>query len=106
MIRYRCDGCGRDLKRDGSDHFIVKMEAFAAAGKLEFTEEDLRRDHRAAMEGVIRDLARISPDEIEDQVYRAFRFDLCPGCHRAFLAAPLGRDHGDAQAAKKGSSSG
>jgi len=89
VIRFRCDGCGSDLKRDGSNHFILKIEVYAAAGKLEFTEEDLRRDHRTEMETVIRDLARVSPDEIEDQVYRAFRFDLCPPCHRAFLAAPL-----------------
>lgn len=89
MIRYRCDGCHADLQRDGSNHFIVKIEAYAAAGKLEFTEEDLRRDHRAEMETVIRDLARVSPDEIEDQVYRAFRYDLCPSCHRIFLAGPL-----------------
>jgi hypothetical protein len=89
VIRYRCDGCQADLQRDGSNHFIVKIEAYAAAGKLEFTEEDLRRDHRAEMETVIRDLARVSPDEIEDQVYRAFRYDLCPRCHRAFLAGPL-----------------
>ena len=32
MIRYRCDGCGVDLASDGSNHFIVKIEAFAAAG--------------------------------------------------------------------------
>lgn len=89
MIRYRCDGCQLDLKRDGSNHFIVRIEAFAAAGKLEFTPEDLERDHAAEMETIIRDLACTSPDEIEDQVYRSFRFDLCPKCHRAFLKNPL-----------------
>lgn len=89
MIRYRCDGCRQDLKRDGSNHFIVRIEAFAAAGSLEFSEEELNRDHVAEMETIIRDLACTPPDEIEDQVYRSFRYDLCPGCHRAFLKNPL-----------------
>ena len=89
VIRYRCDGCQQDLKRDGSNHFIVKIEAFAAAGSLEFTEEDLKRDHAADMEMIIRDLACTPPDEIEDQVYRSFRFDLCPQCRRAFLRNPM-----------------
>jgi len=89
MIRYRCDGCGMDLAKDGSNHFIVKIEAFAAAGKTEFTEEDLRRDHQAELGRLIDKLESQLPDEIEDQVYRALRYDLCPGCHRSFLAAPL-----------------
>lgn len=89
MIRYRCDGCGMDLAKDGSNHFIVKIEAFAAAGKTEFTGEDLRRDHQAELSRLIEKLEALPPDEIEDQVYRALRFDLCPGCHRRFLAVPL-----------------
>lgn len=71
MIRYRCDGCGMDLAKDGSNHFIVKIEAFAAAGKTEFTEEDLQRDHQAELSRLIKKLEAQSPDEIEDQVYRA-----------------------------------
>ena len=89
MIRYRCDGCGVDLASDGSNHFIVKIEAFAAAGKTEFTQEDLRRDHQAELSHLIKKLEALTPDEIEDQVYRALRFDLCPGCHSKFLGAPL-----------------
>ncbi len=89
MIRYRCDGCGIDLARDGSNHFIIKIEAFAAAGKTEFTQENLRRDHQVELNSLIEKLEALTPDEIEDQVYRALRFDLCPGCHRKFLDAPL-----------------
>lgn len=89
MIRYRCDGCGVDLARDGSNHFIAKIDVYAAAGKLEFTHEDLDRDHAAEIERALKQLQRQSSDEIEDQVYRHFRFDLCPACHRRFLANPL-----------------
>ena len=89
MIRYRCDGCGLDLKRDGSNHYIVRIEAFAAAGKLEFTEREAQRDHQVEIRRLLADLAHHTPDEIEDQVYRALRYDLCPACHRRFLASPL-----------------
>ena len=89
MIRYRCDGCGEDLKRDGSNHYIVKIEAFAAAGKLEFTKQDLKADHQAEIRKVLSELEKKHPDDIEDEVYRALRFDFCPGCHRKFLAYPL-----------------
>ncbi len=89
MIRYRCDGCALDLEADGSNHYILRIEAFAAAGKLEFTAQDLQRDHQAEIRRVISELENCSPDQIEDQVYRSLRFDLCPLCHRRFLATPL-----------------
>lgn len=89
MIRYRCDGCGLDLQRDGSNHYILKIEAFAAAGRLEFSREEVERDHEAEMKKLIAELEKRSPDELEDQVYRNLRFDLCPPCHKRFLASPL-----------------
>ena len=90
MIRYRCDGCGVDLARDGSNHYILKMEAFAAAGKLEFTRQELEKDHDAEIRKVLSQMENRTPDELEDQVYRSFRYDLCPGCHKRFLQSPLG----------------
>ena len=90
MIRYRCDGCCVDLARDGSNQFIVKIEAFAAAGTLEFTDKDLEKNRETGLRRTIAELATRSPDEIEDQVYRSLRYDLCPACHRRFLASPLG----------------
>jgi hypothetical protein len=89
MIRYRCDGCGLDLQPDGSNHYIIKIEAFAAAGKLEFTQQDLGRDHEAEIRRMLAALANHPLDAIEEQVYRALRYDLCPACHRKFLATPL-----------------
>ena len=89
MIRYRCDNCQKDLARDGSNHYILKIEAFAAAGRLEFTAADMERDHTAEIKRVIAELENVSADQIEDQVYRSLRFDLCPACHHRFLTDPL-----------------
>ena len=90
MIRYRCDGCGLDLESDGSNHFILRIEAFAAAGKIEFTKQDVERNHEAEIRRLLSELEEQDPDTIEDQVYRLIRYDLCPTCHRRFLDSPLG----------------
>lgn len=90
MIRYRCDGCGMDLEPDGSNHFILRIEAFAAAGKIEFTKQDVERNHEAEIRRLLSELEEQDPDTIEDQVYRLIRYDLCPTCHRRFLDSPLG----------------
>ena len=90
MIRYQCDACRDTLARDGSNHFIIKIEAYAAAGRLEITAADAERDHKSEIECLIRKLAVQTPDEIENQVYRALRYDLCTTCHRRYLDAPLG----------------
>ncbi len=95
MIRYRCDGCGIDLDRDGSNRYIVKIEVFAATGKLEFTREQIERDHEAEIRRLIAELEKKSPDEIEDQVYRSFRYDLCRLCHHRYLASPLAMKDGE-----------
>jgi hypothetical protein len=33
----------------------------------------------------------MDPEELEDQVYKTFRFDLCPPCHESYLKDPLGK---------------
>lgn len=89
MIRYRCDGCGRELPRSGDGHFIVRVEVFAAAGRLEIPDEDQRRDHAADIREIVAHTESMSVDEIEDGVYRSFRFDLCPACQRRYLRDPI-----------------
>ena len=84
-ISYRCDLCGRYLAANSTERFIVKIEAFAAADRLIITEEDLAKDHTQAIRETIEGLSRQSIDEIEDSVYRCFRYDLCKECHRRLL---------------------
>jgi len=92
MIRYECDGCGCALDAGDGNRFIVKMEIFAAAGQVEFTEEELRRDHTAEIRSLIERLGQADPDDIEDRTYRCLSFDLCPACQRSLLADPLGTE--------------
>jgi hypothetical protein len=72
-----------------SRRYIVKLEVYAAAGHIDLEKQG---DTEVALEldQVLRDLADADPDEIEDQTYRSFRFDLCDGCRKIILQRPLG----------------
>jgi hypothetical protein len=89
MIRYECDKCGRPMAADDRQRFIVKMEIFAAADHLDLDAES-PADPGQALAEVLDDLASADPDEIEDQTYRAFRFDVCNPCRKELLKKPLG----------------
>ncbi len=89
MIRYECDKCGRNMRPNDAQRFIVKMEIFAAAGHLDLDTEAVAHD-ASALANVIESLKKANPDEVEDQTYRAFRFDVCDACRRILLDRPLG----------------
>ena len=87
MIRYECDKCGRNMGPNDAQRFIVKMEVFAAAGHLDL---DTATHDESAIANVIESLKQADPDEVENQTYRAFRFDVCDACRRILLDRPLG----------------
>ena len=89
MIRYECDKCGRHMGANDMQRFIVKLEVYAAAGHVELDPEAVA-DPQAELTAVLDELAVADPDEVEDQTYRAFRFDVCDTCRRKLLAKPLG----------------
>ncbi len=89
-IHYACDRCGRRFESNASDRYVVRVEVFAAAEPLEISPQDLARDHRAEIQRLAHALDRMNPDDVEDQIYRSFRFDLCRDCHRLYLSDPLG----------------
>jgi len=91
MIRYECDKCGMALRANDSRRFIVKMEIYAAAGHMDFTElEQNVKDPEKELSQIMAQLADADPDDVEDETYRCLRFDLCDACRRAILRKPLG----------------
>ena len=89
MIRYCCDGCGKMMSANDANRYIVRLEVFAAAEGLTISKDDLAKDHQAEIEQIVNDLQQANPDQVEDQVYRSFRFDLCSACQPKYLANPL-----------------
>ena len=88
MIRYECDKCGAAMGANDARRFIVKLEIYAAAGHVDIAP-DPEVDPKRELESVLEQLARADADEIEDQTYRRFRFDVCDNCRRTLLAKPL-----------------
>ncbi|MFH1108495.1 MAG: hypothetical protein V1790_04755 [Planctomycetota bacterium] len=88
MIRYECDRCGVAMGANDLRRFIVKLEVYAAAGHVDLTP-DLKGDPQREMDEIMKSLAVADPDEVEDQTYRCFRFDVCDACRRSLLANPL-----------------
>lgn len=89
MIHYQCDKCGAKLRANDPRRFIVKLEVYAAASPVDLDHIE-SEGHRDTLEGVLEALASADPDEIEDQTYRCFRFDLCDACRRRLIVDPLG----------------
>jgi hypothetical protein len=78
--------------RASEDHYIVKIEVFAAHDPAEITEEDLEEDHMEAVSQLLREMeASDDPGELEPAAQH-FRYDLCPECRRRYLRDPLSKD--------------
>jgi len=86
--------CGKPLLVDSDVRYVVRIEVFAAYDPMELTAEDLRRDHMEEIRKLARDLSRAEPQELEDQVYKSFLFDLCPACQKEYLKSPLPKSGG------------
>jgi len=91
MIHFTCDLCGKTLLADEDTRYVVKVEVYAAYDPMEITGEDLREDRADEVEDLLERMESMDAEELEDQVYKSFRFDLCPGYQAAFLKDPLAR---------------
>jgi len=81
--KYSCDNCGKILnKRDL--FYTLRVEMFASAKDLEFTDEDLKGNHLEKIEKLIEEMDGMDVDELNDQVYENYEFDLCPDCREYF----------------------
>lgn len=89
MNHSTCDGCGGELLTDSEVRYEVRIEVKAAYDPLEISAEDLEKDYRAEIAQVLRQLEGLSVTEAQNQVYRAFDFDLCPACQRRYLSSLL-----------------
>jgi len=91
MLHFTCDRCGKDLQA-GEDHYIVKIEVFAAHEPAGITEADLDEDHMEAVSQMLRDGEdSISPEELAPPSQQ-FRYDLCLRCRKKYAQSPLAKE--------------
>jgi hypothetical protein len=91
MNHQTCDLCGQELVGPGGVRYEVRIEVKAAYDPLALTDEDLEKDYRQEIARLLSQLEGASEVEAQDQVYRAFDFDLCPACQRRYVREPLPR---------------
>lgn len=94
MLHVTCDLCGKELCPGQDERFVVKVEVFAAHDPAKITEADLDDDHMEAVSELLREMEDNEHEDadLSQPVYRNFRYDLCPECHRRFLRDPLGKE--------------
>jgi hypothetical protein len=94
MLHVTCDLCGKVLRPGDDQHFVVKVEVFAAQDPAEITEADLEEDHMEAIGELLREMEDnlIEPEDIEHPMQH-FRYDLCPRCRKRFARDPLGKEN-------------
>jgi hypothetical protein len=85
MNHSTCDNCGGALLTDSEVRYEVRIEVKAAYDPLEISAEDLEKDYRTEIAKVLRQLEGLSAAEAQNQVYRAFDFDLCVACQRRYI---------------------
>jgi hypothetical protein len=88
MLHVTCDCCGREL-RAGENHFVVKIEVFAAHDPAELTEADLDEDHMEAVSQLLQELEEKEEVATLEPVSRQLRYDLCMDCRTRYLRDPL-----------------
>lgn len=89
MDHLTCDLCGKPLLATEPARYEVRIQVYAAYDPLELTPDDLARDPRAEIRALLEKLEHMDPQEVEESVYKEFLFDLCMGCQKRYLLAPL-----------------
>ncbi|NIA20688.1 MAG: hypothetical protein GWP05_01700 [Anaerolineaceae bacterium] len=95
MDGFTCDMCGKVLLADEDTRYVARIEVFAAYDPMEIAPGDMQTDRSDEMARLLERLREADPRELQDQVYKSFQFDFCPGCQKKYLADPLPSSHGD-----------
>jgi len=88
VSHYTCDICGSAM--DEGERYVVRIEVSASPEMPAITEEDLLKDHGKEIQQLLDHMDEMDVAELEDGVYRHFRFDLCGACKKAYMKDPLG----------------
>ncbi len=83
-----CDRCGQVIE-EGALRYVAKIQVYAAYDPLAITFEDLTRDHTAEIRAILAQCADMTEEELLQDVYVDFQFDLCRACQRQYIKDPL-----------------
>jgi len=89
-VSLLCHRCGTDLQPGQGQFYVIRIEAFADPTPPTITADDLQRDIKADIDRLVRELSKLSDQEIMDQVYRKLTVYLCNTCYRDWIENPTG----------------
>src|ERR1043166_9169294 len=76
MLHVTCDLCGKVLRPGDDQHFVVKVEVYAAQDPAEITEADLDDDHMEAIGELLREMEdSVNEPEDVERPMQHFRYD-------------------------------
>lgn len=94
MATRLCDRCGQPIE-DGALRYIAKIQVYAAYDPMHITFEDMTRDHRPEIQAILKQCEGMTEEELMQDVYVDFAFDLCRPCQRVYIKDPLPNDQAD-----------
>ncbi|HTS17093.1 MAG TPA: hypothetical protein VMP11_05935 [Verrucomicrobiae bacterium] len=83
-----CDRCGQ-LIEEGALRYIAKIQVYAAYDPMNITFEDMAKDHTSEIEEILKQCEGMTEEELMQDVYVDFQFDLCRTCQRTYIKEPL-----------------
>ncbi len=83
-----CDRCGQ-LIEEGALRYIAKIQVYAAYDPLNVSFEDSTRDHTDEIKEILKRCQDLTEEELMQDVYVDFQFDLCRACQRFYIKDPL-----------------
>jgi hypothetical protein len=93
MATRLCDRCGQ-LIEEGALRYIAKIQVYAAYDPLNIDFEDMTRDHTAEISEILKRCEDLTEEELMQDVYVDFQFDLCRPCQRFYIKDPLPTSEG------------
>ncbi|MFH1231965.1 MAG: hypothetical protein V1709_10770 [Planctomycetota bacterium] len=89
MFHFICDRCGKGLLIGEDVRYEVTVEIKSAYDPLELTRDDLRKNFNDEILRLLNQMKDKDPQELEDEVYKIFKFDICLKCQKEIIKNPL-----------------
>jgi len=70
--------------------YVLKMNIFAAYDTMKLELSDLEKDYEDEIRNLVEKMEQMSPKELEEDVFKELKFDLCRKCQQKVLKNPLG----------------
>ncbi|MEK6646172.1 MAG: hypothetical protein AABY84_05835 [Candidatus Firestonebacteria bacterium] len=82
-----CDRCFKPITKS-MQRYTVKIEVYASADeKLAITKKDLQKDFHKEIKDLINIMKNMSSEELMEDIYVKFMYNLCPKCHSLYVSA-------------------